>query len=287
MLSRLYESIKRQSFSNFEWIIVDDGSTDNTEQIVESWLKESTFDIRYFYQQNSGKHIAINKGVREARGELFFIIDSDDWLGDDSLQDIWQTWQSIPEKQKPYFAGVSGLCAYRDGKIVGTKYPLDHLDSDSIEIRTFYDVKGDKCEVFRTEVLKEFPFPDNLGRFVTEGIVWNRIALKYKMRFVNRVWCYKEYQVEGLTSRSIELRVKNLDSIILYYKEFCEIKGKRIKFRYQLKNVINYSRFSIHRRRFFRNLTSLDNKSLRFLYLVVFPITFLLYLRDKVIVKGI
>ncbi|MGC9064033.1 MAG: glycosyltransferase family A protein, partial [bacterium] len=100
LLSRLYESIKRQSFSNFEWIIVDDGSTDNTEQIVESWLKESTFDIRYFYQQNSGKHIAINKGVREARGELFFIIDSDDWLGDDSLQDIWQTWQSIPEKQK-------------------------------------------------------------------------------------------------------------------------------------------------------------------------------------------
>ncbi|MGC8972440.1 MAG: glycosyltransferase family A protein, partial [bacterium] len=109
LLSRLYESIKRQSFSNFEWIIVDDGSTDNTEQMVESWLKESTFDIRYFYQQNSGKHIAINKGVREARGELFFIIDSDDWLGDDSLQDIWQTWQSIPEKQKPYFAGVSGL----------------------------------------------------------------------------------------------------------------------------------------------------------------------------------
>ncbi|MCX7795439.1 MAG: glycosyltransferase family 2 protein [bacterium] len=286
LLSRLYESIKKQSFSDFEWIIVDDGSTDGTKSIVESWIKENEFDIRYFYQQNSGKHIAINKGVREARGELFFIVDSDDWLVEDSLQDIWQTWQSIPIDQRRYFAGISGLCAYKDGKVVGTKYPYDFIDSDSIEIRTFYDVKGDKCEVFRTEILREFPFPSNLGKFVTEGLVWNRIAQKYRMRYLNKVWCHIEYQPDGLTSRSIELRVSNLDSTILYYRELIELRGKRIKFKYKLRNIINYLRFSIHKREFFKSLIYIGNVNLKLLCLIAFPISFLLYLHDRLTLKG-
>lgn len=286
LLARLYDSIKRQDFSNFEWIIVDDGSTDNTSSTVEAWTKESNFDIRYFYQENSGKHIAINKGVNEARGELFFIVDSDDWLSDNALQDIWQVWQSIPKDQRILFAGVSGLCAYRDGKIVGTKYSLDSMDSDHIEIRTFYDVKGDKAEVFRTDILREFPFPSNLGKFVTEGLVWNRIGQKYKMRYVNKVWCYKEYQPDGLTSKSIGLRVKNLDSTILYYEEFIKLRNKRIKFRYRLKNIINYARFSIHKGEFFKNLANISDIRLKLLYLSVFPISLFLYLSDRSILKG-
>lgn len=285
LLARLYDSIKRQNFLNFEWIIVDDGSTDNTSSIVEAWVKESSFDIRYFYQENSGKHIAINKGVNEARGELFFIVDSDDWLSDNALQDIWQVWQSIPKDQRILLAGISGLCAYRDGRIVGTKYPLDPMDSDHIEIRTFYDVKGDKAEVFRTDILREFPFPTNLGKFVTEGLVWNRIGQKYKMRYVNKVWYYIEYQPDGLTSKSIELRVRNSDSIILYYKEFVNLENKRIKSRYKLKNMINYARFSIHKGKFFKNLVNTSNIRLRLLYLIVSPISFLLYLRDRFILK--
>lgn len=286
LLARLYDSIKRQNFLNFEWIIVDDGSTDNTSSIVEAWAKESNFDIRYFYQENSGKHIAINKGVNEARGELFFIVDSDDWLSDNALQDIWQVWRSIPKDQRILLAGISGLCAYKDGRIVGTKYPLDSMYSDHIEIRTFYDVKGDKAEVFRTDILREFPFPSNLGKFVTEGLVWNRIGQKYKMRYVNKVWCYIEYQPDGLTSKSIELRVRNSDSLILYYKEFVNLENKRIKFRYKLKNMINYARFSIHKGEFFKNLVNISNIRLKLLYLIVSFISFLLYLRDRFILKG-
>lgn len=286
LLARLYDSIKRQDFSNFEWIIVDDGSTDNTASTVEVWAEESNFDIRYFYQENSGKHIAINKGVNEARGELFFIVDSDDWLADNALQDIWQVWQSIPKDQRILLAGISGLCAYKDGRIVGTKYPLDSIDSDPIELRTFYDVKGDKAEVFRADILREFPFPSNLGKFVTEGLVWNRIGQKYMMRYVNKVWCYKEYLSGGLTSRSIELRVKNLDSTILYYEEFIKLRNKRIKFRYRLKNIINYARFSIHKREFFKNLANISDIRLKLLYLSVFPISLFLYLSDRSILKG-
>ncbi|MCM8757818.1 MAG: glycosyltransferase family 2 protein [Candidatus Omnitrophica bacterium] len=286
LLARLYDSIKRQDFSNFEWIIVDDGSTDNTSSIVEAWAKESNFDIRYFYQENSGKHIAINKGVDNARGELFFIVDSDDWLSDNVLQDIWQVWQSIPKDQRILLAGVSGLCAYRDGSIVGTKYPLDSMDSDHIEIRTFYDVKGDKAEVFRTDILREFPFPSNLGKFVPEGLIWNRIGQKYKMRYVNKIWRYIEYQPDGLTSKSIELRVENLSSVILYYEECIKLKNKRIKFRYRVRNTINYVRFSIHRGEFFKNLVNISDIRLKLLYLIVSPFSFLLYLRDRFILKG-
>ncbi|MBC7320003.1 glycosyltransferase family 2 protein [bacterium] len=285
LLSRVYESIKRQNFLNFEWIIVDDGSTDNTNLLVETWSKESNFPIRYFYQENSGKHIAINRGVIEAKGELFLIIDSDDWLADNSLEDIWQVWNSIPEEQKIYFAGVCGLCAYKDGRVVGTRYPFDSMDSDPIEIRTFYDVKGDKCEVFRTEVLREFPFPNNLGKFVTEGLIWNRIAQKYKMRYINKVWNYTEYLQDGLTSKSIELRVKNLDSTVLYYKEFAELRNKKVKLRYKLRNMINYTRFSMHKKVSLKSLINFSSKTLELLCLITFPIAFLLYLRDKMTVR--
>jgi len=286
LLKRLYESIKKQNYNSFEWVIVDDGSTDNTKSIVEVWIKESDFDIRYYYQENSGKGIAINRGVEKARGKLFFIIDSDDWLADNALIDIWQTWQSISEEQKPFFAGVCGLCSYRNDRIVGTKYPLNIIDSDSIEIRTFYDVKGDKCEVFRTEILKQFPFPEGMGKFTPEGLVWNRIAQKYKMRYVNKIWEYKEYQPEGLSAKSIEVRVKNLDVTLLYYREFCEIRNKRIKLRYKLRAIINYCRFSFHKKELLKSLDNLEGFQNKIFLIVFIPVGFFLYLKDKIKMKG-
>jgi glycosyltransferase involved in cell wall biosynthesis len=265
---------------------MDDGSTDNTKSMVEDWIREGDFDIRYYYQENSGKGVSINRGVEKARGELFFIVDSDDWLSDDALESICHAWQSVTEQEKPFFAGICGLCAYKDGKIVGTKFPFDSMTSDPIEIRTFYDVRGDKSEVFRTDVLKQFPFPENTGKFVPEGLIWNRIAQKYKMRYVNNIWKYTEYQADGLSAKSIEIRVKNLDVTLLYYRELCEIKNKQVKFKYKLRAVINYCRFSLHKRELLKSLNNLKGFRNKPFLIASIPIGFFLYCKDKLRIRG-
>ncbi len=281
LLKRTYESIKNQTFTNFEWLIVDDGSTDNTKEVVNSWIKENKIEIRYYYQTNSGKHVAINRGVKVANGELLFILDSDDWLPINSLENIYKNWKLITNQEKLVLSGVCGLCADKDGKIIGTKFPKDMTVSDQIEIRTFYDVKGDKCEVYITDVLKQFPFPENLGKFVTEALVWNRIAQKYKMVYINDIWEYKEYLPSGLTNKSIKLRVNNLEATILYYKEFCEIKNKKIKIKHKLKGVINYCRFSFHKKKIIQNFYHISGTLNKFLFIFLMPFSFLMYLRDK------
>jgi glycosyltransferase involved in cell wall biosynthesis len=107
LLKRLYDSLCVQTFTDIEWLIIDDGSVDNTEKIVNGFIAENKIGIRYIKQRNGGKHRAINHGVREAKGELFFIVDSDDWLPEDSLETINKYYQGIKDDKS--FAGISGL----------------------------------------------------------------------------------------------------------------------------------------------------------------------------------
>ena len=110
IIEELYRSLQRQTYSNFEWVVVDDGSTDNTQSIFKQWEKENNvFPIRYVYQENGGKCRAINRGLQLAEGELFFTVDSDDYLTDDALEKI-VTWESALTKDVKYcgFAGNHG-----------------------------------------------------------------------------------------------------------------------------------------------------------------------------------
>ena len=179
-LHRVYESLKAQTYRDFEWLIVDDGSTDNTRKLVEQWQQENLFPIRYLYQENSGKHIAFNRGVREAKGELFLTFDSDDSCVPQALERFKYHWDSIPEDKKEKFSAVTALCINQEGEQIGNSFPFEVTDSDSIEIRTKYGVVGEKWGFQRTEVLKMFPFPEIPGeKFITEGIVWNRLSRQY------------------------------------------------------------------------------------------------------------
>ena len=118
-LSSLYKSLCKQVNKNFEWLIVDDGSTDNTELLIKSFMNESEINITYFKQENGGKHRAINKGVSLAKGELFFIVDSDDYLSDNALERVIFHYSNI--KDNPLFAGVSGMRYSVDGLKIGKK----------------------------------------------------------------------------------------------------------------------------------------------------------------------
>src|SRR5260370_21551906 len=132
-LPRVYESLKAQTFRDFEWLIVDDGSADNTREVVEKWQGEAAFPVRYIYQRNQGKPAAYNRAVQEARGELFLFIDSDDACFPQALERLKFHWDNIPAERRAKFSAVTVLCEDQHGQLCGEGFPHDGLDSDSGE----------------------------------------------------------------------------------------------------------------------------------------------------------
>lgn len=189
-LHRVYDSLCAQTYRDFEWLIVDDGSTDNTRDLVESWQQQADFSIRYCYQQNGHKKVAHNLGISEAQGELFLTLDSDDSCKPQALERLLFHWQSIPEEQRSGFSAVTVLCEKESGEIVGNLFPASAdggwIDSDSVEMNYRYKVRGEKWGFQRTDVLRQFPFEhEGVAGLIPENVVWEQISEQYKTRFVN------------------------------------------------------------------------------------------------------
>lgn len=185
-IHRVYESLQAQTFRDFEWVVVDDGSTDGTNQLIEQWQAEADFPIVYLYQQNSGKHIAFNRGVKSARGHFFLVIDSDDGFTANSLQTMLEWWQKIPKEEQGQFTGVVTLARYDSGQLSGNRFPYEPFDTTSLDLNYKFKLRGERWGFHKTDILKEFPFPiDDTVKFVPENIVWDAIARKYKIRCIN------------------------------------------------------------------------------------------------------
>lgn len=186
-LHRVYDSLKAQTFRDFEWIVIDDGSNDNTLELVEGWQVTADFPIQYIYQKNAGKHIAFNRGVAMARGELFLPIDSDDGFLPESLAVLIATWENISEEKRSEFTGVVTLCQSEGGEIYGDLFKTDPLDTNALDLSFVFKKRGETWGFHRTDILKEYPFPEDGGvRFVPENFVWGAIARKYKVRCINK-----------------------------------------------------------------------------------------------------
>ena len=239
LLPRLYKSLCAQTCKDFEWIIVDDGSADDTKSIVDGFIHDCAITIRYFRQENGGKHRAINRGVKEAKGNLFFIADSDDTLPEKSIETVLKQYEKA--KNLTPLGGVCGLDQTFDGKIIGNGLHTEHIVSNSIDIRMRHGVDGDLKEVFLTSVLKEFPFPEIEGeKFCPEALVWFRIARKYNLYFFNQPIYNVEYQTGGLTDYITEIRMKSPVSTTTLYHEMV---NDNISFSQKVKASINYWRF--------------------------------------------
>ncbi len=276
LLSRLYKSLCKQTYRDFEWVIVDDGSVDDTHYVVESFMNgndnengNNNFPIRYLYQENGGKHRAINRGVREAKGDVFFIADSDDWLPVNALKIVNDQYEKIADDKQ--IAGLCGLDAYEDGRIAGSGFPFEKKVATTIEIRNRYGVIGDLKEVFKTIVLKEFSFPEIKDeKFCPEVLVWNRIARKYDLLFFNHVIYSVEYQNDGITSNIVKARMKSPIASMMCYQEMNELDIPLLQ---RLKAAINYWRF-----RFCSN--SASKPVLKWYWNWAMPVGYMLHLKD-------
>jgi len=285
-LGRVYASLSAQTFRDFEWLVIDDGSTDGTELLIHTWEKEARFPIRYIWQSNQGKHTAFNRAVQEARGALFLPFDSDDACVPNTLERFYYHWQNIPRAERSRLSAVTVLSKDQEGRLIGRAFPRQIIDSDPIEIRYKYKMKGEKWGFHRTEVLKEFPFPARADlSFVPEGIIWSKIARKFKTRFVNEILRVYYQDFTGTTNQLSRTKPASKDAQGMVFWHQTKLNEEIGWFLYSpwtfFLSAVHYSRFSFHAGISMLNqLTRLDNLP-RVLWLIFSPIGFVVFLRDK------
>lgn len=245
-IMNLYNSLLRQTYKDFEWLVIDDGSKDNTGDLFCDIIAENKLSIKYYKVKNGGKHRAINKALDLAAGDIFFIVDSDDYLTDNALERINYWFGTIePEKERGRFAGVSGLKGIPSGQPIGTTFHGAYKDARYTE-RTKYEILGDKAEAFYTDIIKKYRFPEFEGEnFITEAVVWAEIGDNgYKLRYFNEVIYICEYLQDGLTKSSLLTRRKNIKGTLYAYSKLMRYEFPlSLKLRY----LLNYFRFLFYK----------------------------------------
>lgn len=248
ILPVLYQSLLRQTDKNFEWVIVDDGSSDNTEELVKNWIKEGKINsINYVKTTNQGKSLAINVGVQHAKGELFFIVDSDDYITDDAIEKIYKKQSSTNMNQN---FKVCGFCFKKrnyNSNVDLTKFENEIPDfASSLELNYVYKQEQDKAEIFYTEVLKNYPFPFLKNtKFIPEAFIWFKIANDgYKFAISEDAIYMCEYIEDGYTRNMNNLIKNNNKGFALYYKS--RLHYSEIPFIVKLKSLIRLIQCKIY-----------------------------------------
>lgn len=236
-IQKLYTSLDNQSIKDFEWLIVDDGSLDDTAQVVRKVQKSADFRIRYIYKENGGKHTALNEGIKNIESDLTFIVDSDDWLKPNAIETVLRYYGKFWDRNG--LCGYSFLRVFPDGKINGKEFEPNEWVASYIEARiNSDDTMADKAEVFYTHCLKEFPFPEYSGeKFLGEDIVWIRMARKYNMIHINEAIYVGDYQSDGLTKNK---RANNIKSPVGCMHRAEEFMKKDINHKYRIKGGLQY-----------------------------------------------
>lgn len=198
-LDKLYQSLRRQTSKDFLWLIIDDGSTDNTREIVEEWQRadDNGFKIRYVYKENGGLQSVYNKAIELLDTELAVAIDSDDYMPDDAIERILAHWDKYGNED---YAGIAGLDCYADGTIVGDKIKAE-FEVDITSKDYMLKSKGDKKLVVRSDLYKSVaPMKEFPGEKISPHYLHLLIGKKYKFLVMNENLCFVEYQADGMTS---------------------------------------------------------------------------------------
>jgi glycosyltransferase involved in cell wall biosynthesis len=233
LLPALYESLRAQTFRDFEWVVVDDGSRDETRDLVLSWKPD--FPLRYYWQPNGGMHRALNLGLRTAQGEFYFQLDDDDRLLPHALARFDREIAELPEVH----AFINSLCCRPDGTILGSPLPDDRLDTfrlrDALAL-----ADADRCGIVRTGIMRGHLFPEFPGeKYIIPGVVWNRMHQRYACRWINEPLKIVGYAPGHMSSQ--DLRHNNPRGAMLYYRELAVAD---VPAAMRIKGALNYARFA-------------------------------------------
>lgn len=234
-LERLYQSLRRQSVKDFVWLIVDDGSTDETKELVESWKREADFPLEYFYQENAGKSAAHNKGIELTHTELFVCVDSDDYLTEHAVEEILQTYQEIKD---PEVIGILAFKGDEKGQLIthcscqiGATGKLIDLYRDRI-------ISGDTMLIYYSDKIKEEHFPSFPNeKFVPEAYLYDRLDEKGKLYVLPRMLYVAEYMADGYTQNMAKLIAHNPRGYLAWIEHRLKL-DKRLA--HKIGDVIRY-----------------------------------------------
>lgn len=277
-IGRTYESLCRQTCQDFEWLIVDDGSQDNTKELVEEWIKENKISIRYIYQQNQGMHGAHNTAYANIQTELNTCIDSDDYMPDNAVEKIVTFWK---EHGSDKYAGILALDQEENtGKIIGTKFPEEMKEST---LQGFYAAggKGDKKLVYRTDVINQYPpYPLFEGeRYVGLAYKYMLIDQDYKLLTMNEPLVIVEYQADGSSYNMFKQYWRNPKGFAFFRKTEM-VTTKSLKRKYMV--CIHYVSSSI----ISKNKKFIQESPCKFLTVLAIPTGYLLYLKIRYSVRN-
>lgn len=241
LLSRLYASLLRQSNQNFKWMIIDDGSIDNTKELVASFIKENKIEIRYLYKENGGLHTGYNTAIEHLDTELSVCIDSDDWMPDDAIERILVIWN---KNKADDIAGLIGLDYTAEGDIIGDHLP-DGKKINPVDLLASKNNRGDKKYVVRTDLYKQVaPMPVFKGeKNFNPHYMILKLSAKYRFLAVDAPLCIVDYQSDGMTANQFK---QYIDSPNSYSELRRVIMGlPNVPKKYMLKTVIHYCSSSL------------------------------------------
>lgn len=269
-LENCYRSLLQQSCKEFVWLIIDDGSTDNTRELVNNWKSENLIEIRYFYQENQGMHGAHNSAYRIIDTELNVCIDSDDTMPTQTVEKIINFWKKYGSNE---VSGIIGLDSYNDHTIIGTELPKYLPSSTLFDLYYKYGVKGDKKLVYRTELTKLYPYPlfEN-ERYVGLAYKYYMLDKQYKMLLLNEILCCVEYLPDGSSLNMFNQYRKNPKGWAFYRKELMKLPFASKSFKY--RQAIHYVSSSLLN----RNYSFLSESPLKSLTFLAIPFGLLLFI---------
>lgn len=240
LLPRLYKSLIKQSNKDFEWLVIDDGSTDLTNELVKGWQDEQEINIRYIYKKNEGKYKAYNLAIEKTESDLFFCVDSDDYLKSKSVERILDCWYYNESNE---ISGIIGMKENLEGNLLGTKFPENINRCSLFNLNSKYKCKGEYSLIYNMNILKKYRFPVfNNEKFMTESILYDQIDKKYEMILVKNTLTTCEYQITGYSNNFSSIIWNNPNGFKIYYSQRIDMNVNTID---RIIYVLKYHIFSI------------------------------------------
>lgn len=269
LLHRCYESLKNQTSKDFIWLIIDDGSTDNTKDMVESWISEGLITIIYHYQENQGMHGAHNTAYELINTELNVCIDSDDYMPEDAVENIVVFWEKYRSDK---VSGIVALDVDINGNVIGTSLPDRLKKSKLFDLYHVHGVTGDKKLVYRTDLTRRYPYPVFQDeKYVGLTYKYYKLDEEFPMLLLNKTVCIVEYMADGSTKNMFKQYRNNPKGFSFFRKELMKLPYATGMFKF--RQAVHYVSSSI----MLGNRKFLEQTPNKLLTLLALPIGFLLY----------